>query len=238
MKMNSIFFALIAYFCHKIRSIMKKFIWIVSMAITPLLFSGCGGGEEQVKETKKDAASAGESCVYTYDAASSKLTWTAFKTTEKLAVKGSFDSVYVYLSDNVSSPKNALESASFKINTASVFTDNTIRDATLRKYFFGLLKNNGEITGQIKKVEGDDKAGDGTIEISMNGVKRIYGYTYTIEGNVVVLKTAITFNSIEAYQAVDSLNVQCYELHKGPDGVSKLWPDVEIEIKAVLNKKC
>ncbi len=38
--------------------------------------------------------------------------------------------------------------------------------------------------------------------------------------------------------AIASLNKVCEYLHKGEDGVSKLWSVVELNIEAILNKNC
>ena len=38
----------------------------------------------------------------------------------------------------------------------------------------------------------------------------------------------------KAQAALDALNVVCFDLHKGVDGISKTWSEVKIEISAVL----
>ena len=35
-------------------------------------------------------------------------------------------------------------------------------------------------------------------------------------------------------KAYESISNKCYDLHKGPDGVSKTWQDVEIHVKAPI----
>ncbi len=32
-------------------------------------------------------------------------------------------------------------------------------------------------------------------------------------------------------EALKTLNKECYELHTGTDGISKLWPDVDVVLK-------
>lgn len=218
----------------------KNKLWIgASIMISMFMFS-CGGQDEEAskKDDKKSSGIVDKSCVYSYDDSASSLQWTAFKTTERLAVKGSFDSIVVQLSDTAFSPKQALRNASFDIFTGSVFTDNPARDLTIKTYFFATFLGDGNITGEVKIVEGNDEEGGGTVKIKMNDVTRDVGFTYTIFGNKILLKTKINLNSFSGEAAITSLNTQCDEVHKGPDGISKLWPDLEIEVKAVLIKTC
>jgi polyisoprenoid-binding protein YceI len=217
---------------------MKKLFLMVGIVASPYFFTACGDSNENEGNVVEGQISNDENCIYTYDDDASTVKWTAFKTTQRLAVGGRFDSVLVELPDSMHSPKEALQNASFSIITSSVFTDNTIRDGTLRNYFFGTLKNDGNISGEIKIVEGNDVEGGGTVMLNINDVKRDVGFKYTIEGNNIVIKTKINLNSFEGEAAVQSLNTECDDLHKGPDGISKLWPDVEIEVKAALKKKC
>jgi polyisoprenoid-binding protein YceI len=216
-----------------------KRLWVAGALLLSVLMSACGEVEKEQKEAvEEQELMQDESCLYSYDSDSSSVNWTAFKTTERAAVGGRFDSVVVSLPDTVYSPKEALEKASFRIISSSVFTENGIRDNTLRKYFFSTLKDNGNIEGKVKIVEGDNKSGGGTVMLMINGVKRDMGFKYNIVGNNIMLKTKINLNSFDGSEAVKSLNTQCDDLHKGADGVSKLWPDVEIEVKAALKKRC
>lgn len=217
---------------------MKSKFWNLGMLLISLVFVSCGseGEDAEKKEVKEEIAV--ESCIYTYNADSSKVNWTAFKTTEHVAVGGRFDSVLVVIPDSMTSALEALKNVSFTIISSSVFTDNSIRDNTLRKYFFSTLANEGNIEGKIKIVEGDDVSGGGTVALTINEVNRDIGFKYTIEGNVINLDTKISLNSFEGQNAVKSLNAECDELHKGADGISKLWPEIEIVVKAVLNKDC
>ena len=217
---------------------MNRKNWFLGMTLLSIIFTSCGSNEDngQSEDVKEEVVA--ESCLYTYNSDSSKVNWTAFKTTDHVGVGGRFDSVLVVLPDSMQSAQEALENVSFTIFSNSVFTDNSIRDNTLRKYFFSTLANDGNIMGIVKIVEGDNTSGGGTVELTFNDVKRDIGFKYTIEGSVISLKTKITLNSFSGEDAMQSLNTQCDDLHKGADGISKLWPDVEIEVKAVLNKDC
>lgn len=218
---------------------MNKVFWIIGIVFAGAFFSACGELEkEQKKAVEYQKQVLDESCVYTYDASASSLNWTAFKTTGRVGVGGQFDSVIVNLPDTVYSLLEAIEKVSFSVVTSSVFTNNPDRDATLQKYFFGTLMDNGDIEGKVKIVEGDQEAGSGTVMITMNGVSRGIGFKYVIESDIITLIAKIDLDSFDGKDAVKTLNTECGELHAGEDGVSKLWPDIEIEVKAAFKKEC
>ena len=212
-------------------------LWIGASLMISVFMYSCGGNEDAAPQ-ENAAYVIDKNCTFSYDENASSLKWTAFKTTDRIAVGGSFDSVLVTFTDTSYSPKQALRNASFTIFTNSVFTDNAARDETIRKFFFSQLKGDGTIIGEVKSVEGDDSAGGGTVKLKLNEVTRDIGFKYTISGNEIVFTTKINLNSFEGGEAVASLNTNCNEVHKGPDGISKLWPDLEIEVKASLIKNC
>ena len=39
-------------------------------------------------------------------------------------------------------------------------------------------------------------------------------------------------------KAYESISNKCYDLHKGPDGISKTWKEVEIHVKAPIIFTC
>jgi hypothetical protein len=54
----------------------------------------------------------------------------------------------------------------------------------------------------------------------------------------IALSGVIELGNWSAQPNVDALNKVCYDLHKGADGVSKLWPEVKLEVSTTLNKNC
>jgi hypothetical protein len=43
------------------------------------------------------------------------------------------------------------------------------------------------------------------------------------------------FGAIKAYQSIQN---KCYDLHKGADGISKTWDDVDVIINVPISKVC
>ena len=54
----------------------------------------------------------------------------------------------------------------------------------------------------------------------------------------LILSGSISTDQFMADEALASLNKACFDLHKGADGVSKTWPDVEISVRAKFEKDC
>lgn len=155
------------------------------------------------------------------------INWTAFKTTEKIGVKGSFDQVnLVTQNSTASSIEELISDASFNINTSSINSKNEERDAKLVKFFFQKMDKSESITGDT------GTAANGKIQtkILMNGMKSLVVFSYSLMGDDLILKGIINLNNFQAEKAIESLNEACNELHKGADGVSKTWPEVEVSL--------
>jgi len=221
---------------------MRRIKILVLAVISAALVSSCGNENGKSNSNSNSGTSASKkadnSCVYTLLKDSSSVNWMAFKTTARKGVGGHFDTFNVWLPKNVNSPYDALVGTSFDITTSSVNSGNKERDPKLIKFFFEALSSGDVIKGEIKTADGDKIKGKGIIKLQFNGETKKIDYTYQIDGNSVVIKTGINLDEWDGSAAVKSLNTECYELHTGKDGVSKLWPDVEIKVVAKLKKQC
>ncbi len=104
-----------------------------------------------------------------------KIEFTAFKTPEKVGVKGQFSDVKVTAHSLGESVANQMKLAEAVIKTSSIKTGDDARDTTLRNEFFSKLT--GEtITAKVLDIH-EDKA---EIEITMNGktVKKTFYFQY------------------------------------------------------------
>ena len=184
------------------------------------------------------AASASTQCQYRVLADQVSVKWTAFKTTDKIAVSGGFDSVDIVGAQPGGSIEDALKGITVLVNTQSTNSNNPERDAKIVKFFFGLMKDADKIIGDIVAVQGDEDRGDASINLTMNGVTQEILVPYVQERGVWVFQTEIDLSEWGADSSVASLNRACYDLHMGPDGVSKLWPTVRLEVRAPFEKTC
>ena len=130
----------------------------------------------------------------------------------------------------------AAATAQFDIYAASVNSNNPERDMKISNSFFGTMANTESISGKVVSLNDD---GSGAILLTMNGVEKeiTLEWKETSE-NRLKLSTAINVNDWNAKPSLDSLNGVCTAVHTGKDGVSVLWPDVEIEVFADFTTDC
>lgn len=189
------------------------------------LFLSCSNNDkkETSKETKKSE--------YVYSQEGTQLEWTAYKTSDKLPVKGTFKKYTV----NNTSPSKVIEelisSTSFEIETNSVYTGNDMRDNLLKEFFFGVMLNTDKITGSFKNV----KDGKGTVVLKLNDVEYENPFTYKVQEETLIITTNMQLANWNGQKAVESINEKCLLMHKGPDGVSKTWSEVDVLIKTKVN---
>ena len=155
---------------------------------------------------------------------STKVNWTAFKTTEKVAVGGSFRTIELKDTKTGETPEEVLEGAAFSIPVSSLFTDNADRDSKLLKFFFGTLKNTELLSGTLNFREGKCY-----MTLTMNDVTKQIVTEYVYENNLFTLTSTLNLVEFGGEKAVKAINEACLDLHKGKDGVSKTWELVDIK---------
>lgn len=150
--------------------------------------------------------------------------WTGFKTSEKLAVSGTFDAVQVSETKEGNTPEEVLQGAKIRVAVSSINSGLEERDGKLKMILFGAMENTSDIFGVISF-----KNGKTFIKFTLNNVSKEYEVKSTFENNVFTIQTTVDLVSFKANSAIEALNTACGDLHKGVDGVSKTWPEVEIE---------
>ncbi|MCK5637572.1 MAG: YceI family protein [Flavobacteriaceae bacterium] len=170
---------------------------------------------------------------YIIDAKNTVINWTAYKTTEKIPVKGVFNKVEILNSSTAANPIEVLKDIEFKIPVNSIFSKDSIRDYKLTTFLFGTMKNTSQIEGTINL----DNNGKGNASITMNGLTKNIPVTYEVHGNDIKINTTIELDNWQAQMAITALNEVCLEKHKAADGVSKTWSEVDISVvvKTVTN---
>lgn len=212
---------------------MKKSL-IGILGVVSFSIVSCGEAKEENHDEVKEEKV--ETCMFSLNSEGIEVNWTAFKFTEKAGVGGKFDSVVVSGSSSSEKINGAVVNCMFEIYTASVNSNNPDRDAKLANGFYGSMENADIISGQIMSVNDD---GSGVVLINMNGVEKEAPFTWTFsEENIFSLTTNVNVPDWNAQASLDSLNQMCYDLHTGADGVSKLWPDVDISVNASFTKEC
>ena len=179
--------------------------------------------EIKTQETKR---------VYTITTDSTDLKWTAFKTTKRIGVSGSFDSISIIAKKTTGTIKELLENAEITINTASVNSNNAIRDPKIVEFFFGTFSAPKEILGTIDSMTNDKIY----IGITMNGVEKTVESGYSIAGNLLEINTVINLPDWNAENGLSELSSECGDLNKGEEGMSKFWPEVAINITCPVER--
>jgi len=169
--------------------------------------------------------------VYSVDTSGIKVTWTAYKFTEKIGVRGKFDRIKFSAKKSLTSIEDVLKSSKIIISTGSVNSANAIRDPKLRATFFKTF-NTDTIEGELLEAEAEK----GTIDLKMNTINNRIDYTYSYKKDTIFISTHLDLTKWNGKNALEALNKECYDLHKGPDGISKLWPDVAVTIKLPVNR--
>lgn len=180
------------------------------------------------------ASGAAADCSHEVEASTAKLTWTGYKFTEKTPVSGSFDNVTFEQKKGASIAEN-LSSITFRVDTASINSDNLVRDKKLALFIFGRIVNPGEITGQVLNVDPQKK--QASARITMNGVNQTIPFEYTSDEKSGVYSFAgkIDLMQFNMNSSVQAIHESCKDLHIGTDGKSKTWSEVGLKIDARIN---
>jgi polyisoprenoid-binding protein YceI len=178
-------------------------------------------------------------CSYSTDPKAITLGWTAYKFTEKKAVKGSFTTTNVQGPNSAKTLAALAEGLRMEIDGASFESGDPGRNATVKDFFFGKFNPAFKLEAVAKKLTGSDTEGNLTIEIKMNGTSKEVPFTYTANGQgEFIAKGGINLLDWQLKAALDSLHQACEVQHTGPDGVSKTWEVVDLEIKGKFTKAC
>ncbi len=153
-----------------------------------------------------------------------KVSFVAYKTSEKLPVGGQFTKINIINSDSGTTAMDALNGTTFSIPVSSLFTNDATetRDPKIIEFFFEAMENTALISG-VFKVSDDKKC---SIEITLNGkTANIPLESEMTSDNTYTFNGVMNLENWDALAAVASLNKACEALHTGKDGVSKTWND-------------
>ena len=184
-----------------------------------------------------------KNCDYAVEAENLKFEWTAFKTTEKIAVKGTFDEIKAVNENQASSIPVVLTNTKFEINLNSINSNNVERDEKLREFVFGKMTNSEKFEGTIEACDGDNTKGVLIVNLTMNGVSKQLKMNYYIaesesKTKLINISGALDLLNWKAEKSVEAINQACLKLHAGADGVSKTWSTMEINVIVPLKITC
>ena len=204
---------------------MKKISTLILVLFVAFQMTSCKSDKKEEKKEEKVSNAA-----FVVSKAKNTVNWTAYKFTEKTGVKGKFKKVNVLSGGEGNTIKEAIHNTEFSIPVSSVFSSDSSRDYKIQKFFFGIMENTSLLSGKLV-LEDDSK---GYADITMNGITEKLPFTYTINEKEFTLSATMNVENWNAKKSIDSLNEQCKDLHKGADGITKLWSEVDINISTVF----
>ncbi len=208
---------------------MKKIVYTLVICFTIAQMVSCKSEAKKETETTKEEVTAAKKAFVLQDATNT-VNWIAYKTTDKVPVKGQFQKVNITAGGEADTAKEAINNTEFSIPVSSIFTQDTSRDFKIKKFFFGVMDKTELLSGKLV-LENDSI---GYADLTMNSVTKKLPFKYTLNGKEFSLNATMNISDWQAQNALDSLNTACKDLHKGADGVSKTWDDVALNITSVF----
>lgn len=199
---------------------MKK-ISLLILGLAFVTFTSCK--KEEKTETPTETKEEVKGLTIVND--STKVKWTGFKTTDKVAVNGIFKEIELKNVKTGNTPEEVLEGVAFSIPVSSLFSNDPTgtRDPKLIDVFFGTMKNTELLSGILNFRDNQL-----FMTLSMNDVTKQIPLEYTFENNLLSMKTTLNLNDFGGETALAAISKACFDLHKGADGVSKTWETVDI----------
>jgi len=206
---------------------MKKIITIVLLSVLIGNLSSCKK-EKEVSVTKSEVLKN-----YVIDSKNTVVHWTGYKTSDKIPVKGIFKQIKISNVKSAANPVEVIKNMKFIIPVNSIFSNDSIRDFKLTNFLFGKMINTAHIIGKASLQDN----GKGEASITMNGFTKMVPLTYEVHGDDIKINAKIELNNWQAQAAVVALNEVCSEKHKGSDGESVTWSEVDVmvELRTVKN---
>ena len=220
---------------------MKRSIFLTIVGLAALItFNSCNGSKSNNEAAQRKGASAAGEGAFVFQPAATTVRWTAYKTSDKLPVKGIFklDSASAnsaFTPHKGASLLAAVDGAGFNIPASAIFSGNSERDGILKKFFFGLMDNTVTLKGTFVLDQSDKTRG--TLDITMNNESNKVPVFVAVSGDTVRISGVLNINDWHTAKALASLNEHCKAKHTGPDGVSKTWPEVTIEAETIVQSK-
>lgn len=202
-------------------------VFTIGLVLAGITLFSCGESTQTQTEVVDDSS------MYQIDSETVSLKWVAYKTTEKVGVGGEFGKINIKEYQLAESKEGALDGVSFSVPVSSLFTGNKDRDWKLVNLFFGVMDNTEFIKGTFRQGE----SGEGKLELEMNGTSSELPYKYSLKNDSIFITATMDVLNWNGQEAMDSLNVACYDLHKGKDGVSKTWSEVDINASVAVQRK-
>ena len=202
-----------------------------------ILFISCGRNNNKEVQQEKIKT---EDDSYQFDIENTKVIWNGYKTNDKVKVVGYFDEFSCDREDQeFSSIEELVNGLQFSIKSSSSLSGDPIRDKNLKDHFFKYLTDEFVINGTLAQPINDSI--DVTFDVLGKTKKIRLAFldniipTCPYFDHMVEIKGSINLESqFDALKAYNVISNQCYDLHKGADGISKTWKQVDVHVKVLV----
>lgn len=202
--------------------------FLLMLSITFAACSNADTSQKAASESAKSSETSGPS--YRYVSDSTYVGFVAYKFTEKAGVPGWFENFEAEgVPTEISSAEDLIKNLRFSIPVSSLETGIADRNQKIRQHFFDTIDTD-LISGEVLSAEN----GKAKVLLTLNNLSKETTLDYAMEGNTFHLRGTIDVEIWDALSGIDALNKACDILHKGADGVSKLWSTVDLDIRTVL----
>jgi polyisoprenoid-binding protein YceI len=206
---------------------MKKIIFPLLIGAT----ISCGTPNVEVSKSDEIIEKKNNSI---FDSNATQIGFGAFKTTEKKEVKGWFNEFQINQVIDTNKVELAFANATFTISVNSLETNDSGRNQRILTEFFAKTNSTDTIKGKVISFNKDSALIK--VKIDFNAIQKEVPFQYSMSGDTLKLNATINLLDFNAIPALESLNKACEALHKGSDGVSKTWSDVNLYLNTVLRK--
>ena len=211
---------------------------IYSLIFLTLFISCFNSSKKNNIEENVEINSNNKNCLYSVNLKKTKLIWSGYKTTDKIKVTGTlnkFKSSKIQNNNQYNSIKNLVEGLDFVVDLSSSTSGDEIRDLNLKNFFFKYIGQNWMLNGRFENFQND------SVDVIFNffGLEKKIKLSTLYENDKLQLKGSVNLiKQLGLDKAYESISNKCYDLHKGPDGISKTWKEVEIHVKAPIIFTC
>ena len=177
---------------------------------------------------------------YQFDIKNTKVIWNGYKTNDKIKVVGYFNEFSCDRENQeFSSIEDLVTGLKFSVKSSSSSSGDPMRDKNLKDHFFKYLTDDFVINGTLNQVVNDSI--DVTFDVFGQTKQIRLAFLYNIIpgcpyfDHIVEIKGSINLESqFDALKAYNAISNKCYDLHKGADGISKTWKQVDVHVKALV----
>ena len=211
--------------------------FLLPLSLSLIIFS-CNNKENSETIQKTLPLPEGVSYKLDMSAENTEVNWIGYKTNQKIAVSGSFRE---FSTDRENKSFNSIDDLvdglNFSISSLSSSSGDPIRDLNLKDYFFKYLTDNFKIEGTLGRPIND------SIDVSFNILSEdktvrfaysTYLTTSKYSNKIIQIKGKLDLLNQFNEEAFNSIHKQCFDLHKGSDGISKTWEEVDVYIKVLV----